>query len=816
MGASPVGLSDSRTGGIRARLCAMAAVALAALAALAPASAEAALDVPQQVADINPGPGGSSVLTATPLGRFVLFRATDGSSGIELWRSDGTAAGTVRVADINPGAASSSPGVITRNGNTVLFAAVDGNGDELWQSDGTTAGTSRIYDINPGAASSSPRDLLPYPGGVFFRATEAATGNEPWLTDGTLFGTNPLGDINPGAASSTGGFFSAALTGGRILFTANEPVAGSELWRVVLPDGDPELVANIALAGGSAPRTLTPSGAWTYFTADDNIVGRELWRSDGQPGGTYELVDDLDGAATDSGVTGLTAHAGRVYFQGPAPGNGVELMRTTLPGPGTEIVADVNPVGDSDPQSLTPTDGGLFFTAVTAGSGRELWLTDGVPGGTTDLVEDIDPGASGSVCPTPYLTELNGEVFFCAGDGTNGNELWRSDGTPGGTEMVGDINPAGSSNPASLSVHGDTLYFVAEDGGAGGRELYALDTAPPDTALIDSPGAGEHIADPTPALRLDSDAIDLIRFQCSSGSGFSNCGGLNGLATPGPLPDGPVDLRARAVDTRNNVDPTPVVVPSFTIDTTAPRVAREGPQGPREGASSQAQDPLRSDRAHRPLQREVRARDPQEGPRWEQAQEAPAGQGHGRARSGRQGSGKAASQAQGSPGACEHAESSQGEAEDRGRGRARQRAPDGQAGQGPPAPPLIAADLGKEKARDLSRAFPKWSPQKRSPYIMPPMSGMPPPIGAVLLGRLGDDALRRQDVLGDRGRVLQRRARDHGRVDDAVLDQVAVLAGARVETLAGLHVAHLVDDDRALEPGVLARSDGSAPRAPGG
>src|SRR4051794_33750007 len=74
---------------------------------------------------------------------------------------------------------------------------------------------------------------------------------------------------------------------------------------------------------------------------------------------------------------------------------------------------------------------------------------------------------------------------------------------------------------------------------------------------------------------------------------------------------------------------------------------------------------------------------------------------------------------------------------------------------------------------------------------------------AVLLGRLGDDRLGGEDVLGDRGRVLQRRARHHRRVDDAGRDEVDDLAAGGVEALALLRLADVVDDDRALEAGVL-------------
>ena len=39
------------------------------------------------------------------------------------------------------------------------------------------------------------------------------------------------------------------------------------------------------------------------------------------------------------------------------------------------------------------------------------------------------------------LTNVGGTVFFRTDDGTHGQELWRSHGTYGGTQMVRDINP---------------------------------------------------------------------------------------------------------------------------------------------------------------------------------------------------------------------------------------------------------------------------------------------------------------------------------------------------------------------------------------
>src|SRR5688572_30374151 len=106
------------------------------------------------VKDIFPGSDSSMVSHMVSAGGTAFFTANDGSSGAELWKSNGTASGTALVKDINPGSAGSSPFGLAPVGNSVYFRASDGsNGMELWVSDGTTAGTLMVKDINPGSGS---------------------------------------------------------------------------------------------------------------------------------------------------------------------------------------------------------------------------------------------------------------------------------------------------------------------------------------------------------------------------------------------------------------------------------------------------------------------------------------------------------------------------------------------------------------------------------------------------------------------------------------------------------------------------------------
>src|SRR5262245_16176327 len=76
--------------------------------------------------DMNTTPVGSNPEGIIELGGVGYFSATGRGLGAELWRSDGTPAGTALVLDINPGAGPSSPSSLTRVGSRLFFQADDG------------------------------------------------------------------------------------------------------------------------------------------------------------------------------------------------------------------------------------------------------------------------------------------------------------------------------------------------------------------------------------------------------------------------------------------------------------------------------------------------------------------------------------------------------------------------------------------------------------------------------------------------------------------------------------------------------------------
>jgi ELWxxDGT repeat protein len=111
---------------------------------------------------------------------MLFFQADHPPERHELWRSDGTAAGTVLVKDIAPGGAIAKPTDLTVVNGTLFFVATSTSGRELWKSDGTTAGTVLVKDINTtsGTSSSSPTSLTDVNGTLFFAATDGMSGRE--------------------------------------------------------------------------------------------------------------------------------------------------------------------------------------------------------------------------------------------------------------------------------------------------------------------------------------------------------------------------------------------------------------------------------------------------------------------------------------------------------------------------------------------------------------------------------------------------------------------------------------------------------------
>jgi ELWxxDGT repeat protein len=447
-----------------------------------------------------------AALSAALFDGAVYFPADDGIHGTELWKRVGDAAPQL-VKDLNPDTATfngGEPEFVTAGG--LLYFTwprqeVDGFGfatrvTDLWRTDGTDAGTILLKQSVGAAGSGS---LAALDGKVVFSATDSA-GTELWISDGTVAGTTPLKDIAASGDGSPRDFFTF---GSLVLFTADDGENGRELWKtdgtatgtVLLADIDPATSSGPASGIQNSPG-FTLFGGQVYFQADDGTRGAELWRTDGT---TTSLVFDLNTTAVpdplNSAVTlpgsgspyALTPFGSILLFGANDGVNGTSLWKTDGTAVGTSLIRNVAPFpSNARPFQLTVAGGKAFFGA-TDGTRDRLWQTDGTTTGTA-VVPDVDPA---------YVTRdignvlaVGNEVFFSADRRFVGaampasRALFRSDGTVAGTSIVELAPGVVGARQFPIIATADRLYFGADDI-VRGLELWQLpfDTIPPTVTI---------------------------------------------------------------------------------------------------------------------------------------------------------------------------------------------------------------------------------------------------------------------------------------------------------------------------------------------
>jgi ELWxxDGT repeat protein len=369
----------------------------------------------------------------------------DGLHGAELWRSDGTQAGTALVKDINPGEASSGIGYGYQSGSqsfaapfvfssVAYFSADDGvHGQALWRSDGTTVGTYMVRDLDPNGiggggsilagSPSSPAAFFVADQTLFFVLRAGSTGQpQLWRTDGTANGTQLLSDI---AIPATGDGYYAP--------------PGS--FRAVL-------------------------GNVVYF-CKDNGTQHELWKSDGTANGTVRVASDPLFDQVE-----LIGAQDKIFLFDRANNR----ISKFVPGAARpQFVSDIAMPLVSTPtyHDLTSIGGRLLFDAtyrpISYGQSgaEELWVSDGTAAGTKPLL-------SAKLIDGNYydrfgqFVQFNQATYFRVDV-----DLWRTDGTPAGTKLVKQRAIADSDDPVNVA---GVLYFTnsitqslwTSDGSTGG------------------------------------------------------------------------------------------------------------------------------------------------------------------------------------------------------------------------------------------------------------------------------------------------------------------------------------------------------------
>ena len=414
------------------------------------------------------------------MGDLIFSQGHDPSHGKELWAFNHTLPVSVSnpymVKDINSGVNDGISGdcdeMLVVNG-TLFFRGNDGSyGVELWKSDGTSSGTVMVKDLSSG--SSNLGDFTSINDKLFF-TTSASSKYRRWVSDGTNAGTYQVGltTTNPNSnfyprIEYNGSIYGQGWDGNRVLFSLNDTTY--------------ESVADI---GGSNnnPRALTIYDGWLYFLTYSSAAGIGcLYRTNGTESGTSMFVCDTPQYSRSE--IEMAVFNDELYFIRDSSGHGDELWKTDGTQSGTVMVKDIVPGSTSgfcsNPSSwcqggfrFHATENYLLFDVDSDGDGKlELWKTDGTSGGTSMLKEISLPSAD------LIHYHLVGEIvyFRASQHGSYDYELWSTDGTPSGTVRAEDIRvgETGSSPRDMMDVDG-TLYLIAYGGSS--NSLYHVNNA---------------------------------------------------------------------------------------------------------------------------------------------------------------------------------------------------------------------------------------------------------------------------------------------------------------------------------------------------
>jgi ELWxxDGT repeat protein len=460
----------------------------AALAPVTPIHSQASSGQPELLKDINPGSEYSMPKDFIHLNGKDFFTAFDAEHWLELWVTDGTPDGTHLFLDINPGPFHGVQPIHPKDyteqaiaNGVFYFNADDGqSGFELWRTDGTLAGTWQVKDIRPGAPGSNSGAFTNVNGVIYFVVDDGYNNSQLWKTDGTADGTVLVRDFDyedsPGTIGVDTQTAVMAPLGNLLIFGVNY---GSyyKLWRSDGTDtgktafftgdyGSDPVVGN-----WNWPRFMLSHGGLVYFdmsVLQDLSTGDKLWVSDGTYGGTKIIGTKTGTTYKYYAPRDLTWIGDTLYFSAEDRADSQTLVNKYSIwklSPGTLEAEEVVGPLDSTPTQLTRLDTNrmVFWRYNAATQKSSLWITNGTAAGTSALCPDCFGLVDYS--STPFF----GKIYFSADPNIpadpydySGLKIWATDGTASGTQIFSSLRPHWP-----YYVSSNHLYFSVIDATTG-------------------------------------------------------------------------------------------------------------------------------------------------------------------------------------------------------------------------------------------------------------------------------------------------------------------------------------------------------------
>ena len=428
----------------------------------------------------------------------VYFCGKHRRLGRELFRSNGTKAGTTVVADIDPGPGSSDPINFFRlKEHLYFFAENSGTGREIWRTDGTKGGTKRISEAMPGPNGFPAKVTVFSDASIAYIRDDSIQdgGLVLWRTDGTSDGTERILSSGPDDLTLLG-FYKQKFYLGSRSFT-NEGISLS-LERISSTGSEPEVVKVLGEGCESNQRPnpyfdiRLSNDLERLFVATNCKEESAVFVSDGTELGTKLLLEGqhsfigqlnsflyyynrdqnnihyTDGESTDTlGFCGVSVFCldGRIAMNGQVNGR---FLFSLLASTSEEAAhSDAVYATDGTAQGTAKlTDGFINGFARTNGSRalfdisrfgrRNLWTTDGTVNGTKTLqFADAGFASNGQIFSTGQQF-----MFFEKRTYESTSNLWRSDGLD--SERIVRFS-RDFDQVRAASSEGNRLYFDLAD-----------------------------------------------------------------------------------------------------------------------------------------------------------------------------------------------------------------------------------------------------------------------------------------------------------------------------------------------------------------
>ena len=388
----------------------------------------------------------------------LYFFGTDDQQYVDklMFTADGSAAGITVVKQIDSVKQYPSLRHLTILNNMLIFD----NHYQIWKSDGTTAGTSSIATIATSSANYTVLNNKVYFAGDI--TNHNPVNDQLWQTDGTVSGTTLVKAINPTGPAYINNMFAS---GGKIYFSASDGINGSQLWVSDGTDSGTKLLKIIYPISGTNARYFVSFNGKVYFAADDAVSGTQLWVTDGTTTGTLK-VTNINAGSTGLYPSTFTLFNSRLFFMGIDTNSYFQLWSTDGTTAGTvTIKTDHTPRSGSAgfiPGSMSVYNNKLYMAGYdSVAKTNQLWVSDGTTAGTNKVTNSPK-----GFTPTRLYTFQNKLIMTGWDTVSNFTELFASDGTAAGT--VCPTPPSMGDSPfypwEAWVPFNNALYFKAAYG----------------------------------------------------------------------------------------------------------------------------------------------------------------------------------------------------------------------------------------------------------------------------------------------------------------------------------------------------------------